>query len=114
MGLNFRKSIKFGPARINLSKSGVGYSVGAGGLRYTKSPKRKSAKKKLTLSECIGYLFGIIIFFFIVAAVVSLIVDFIVRYKWVFITIGILALAGVIAYIVIAHRKIAELNKREE
>lgn len=114
MGLNFRKSIKLGPARINLSKSGVGYSVGAGGLRYTKSPKRKSAKKKPTLSECIGYLFGIIIFFFIVAAVVSLIVDFIVRYKWVFITIGILALAGVIAYIVIVHRKIAELNKREE
>ena len=48
MGLNFRKSIKLGPARINLSKSGVGYSVGAGGLRYTKSPKRKSAKKKST------------------------------------------------------------------
>ena len=114
MGLNFRKSIKIGPARINLSKSGVGYSVGAGGIRYTKSPKRKTTKKKLTLFECIGYLFGIAILFFVVAAIVSLIVDFIVRYKWVFITIGILALAGVIAYIVIAHRKIAELNKREE
>ena len=46
MGLNFRKSIKVGPARINLSKSGVGYSIGAGGLRYTKSPKRKSSGKK--------------------------------------------------------------------
>ena len=36
MGLNFRKSIKVGPAKINLSKSGVGYSVGTKGLRYTK------------------------------------------------------------------------------
>ena len=48
MGFNFRKSIKVGPARINLSKSGVGYSIGAGGLRYTKSPKRKSSNKKNT------------------------------------------------------------------
>ena len=43
MGWNFRKSIKVGPARINLSKSGVGYSVGAGGLRYT---SRANGKKK--------------------------------------------------------------------
>lgn len=42
MGWSFRKSIKVGPARVNLSKSGVGYSVGAGGLRYT---KRANAKK---------------------------------------------------------------------
>lgn len=114
MGLNFRKSIKFGPARINLSKSGVGYSVGAGGLRYTKSPKRRSTKKKLTLSECIGYFFGAIAVFLIFATIVSLIVDFIVRHKWIFITIGILTLAGIIAYIVIVNRKIAKLNKREE
>ena len=45
MGFSFRKSIKLGPARINLSKSGVGYSIGAGGVRYTKSPQRKSVKK---------------------------------------------------------------------
>lgn len=43
MGWNFRKSIKVGPARINLSKSGVGYSVGVGGIRYT---KRAGSKKK--------------------------------------------------------------------
>lgn len=36
MGFRFRKSIKVGPARINLSKSGVGYSVGTKGLRFTK------------------------------------------------------------------------------
>jgi len=48
MGFSFRKSIKLGPARVNLSKSGVGFSVGAGGLRYTKSPKRKTKHKKST------------------------------------------------------------------
>ena len=37
MGLRFRKSIKVGKnARINLSKSGVGFSVGTKGARVTK------------------------------------------------------------------------------
>ena len=34
MGFRFRKSISTGPFRINLSKSGVGWSVGGKGLRY--------------------------------------------------------------------------------
>lgn len=36
MGFKFRKSIKMGPVRVNLSKSGVGYSVGGKGFRVTK------------------------------------------------------------------------------
>lgn len=36
MGFRFRKSINFGPLRINLSKSGVGASVGTKGFRVTK------------------------------------------------------------------------------
>jgi Protein of unknown function (DUF4236) len=28
MGFFYRKSVNFGPFRVNLSKSGVGYSVG--------------------------------------------------------------------------------------
>ena len=36
MAIRFRKSIKLGGARINVSKSGVGYSVGGKGFRYTK------------------------------------------------------------------------------
>lgn len=36
MGVRFRKSIKAGPVRINLSKSGVGYSVGGKGFRVSK------------------------------------------------------------------------------
>lgn len=36
MGFRFRKSIKSGPFRLNFSKSGIGYSVGAKGFRYTK------------------------------------------------------------------------------
>ena len=46
MGLRLRKSIRVGKhARINLSNSGVGYSVGAGGVRYTQSPKRLKSKR---------------------------------------------------------------------
>ncbi len=33
MGWSYRKSISLGPFRINLSKSGVGYSVGGPGFR---------------------------------------------------------------------------------
>jgi hypothetical protein len=39
MGLRFRKSINMGPFRINLSKSGIGYSVGTKGVRVTKTAK---------------------------------------------------------------------------
>lgn len=39
MGWNWRKSIKIGPARINLSKSGVGYSVGVHGFRAGRNAK---------------------------------------------------------------------------
>ena len=33
MGLIFRKSVNLGPFRVNVSKSGIGYSVGGKGLR---------------------------------------------------------------------------------
>jgi hypothetical protein len=33
MGFYFRKSASFGPFRINMSKSGLGYSVGGRGFR---------------------------------------------------------------------------------
>lgn len=40
MGFRFRKSINLGHGvRVNLSKSGIGYSVGAPGLRVTKMAK---------------------------------------------------------------------------
>ncbi len=35
MPLRYRKSVKAGPFRVNLSNRGVGGSVGAGGLRYS-------------------------------------------------------------------------------
>lgn len=54
MGFNFRKSFKLGPARVNLSKSGVGYSIGAGGVRFTKSARKKKSGDS---GGCIGTLF---------------------------------------------------------
>lgn len=40
MGFRFRKSINFGGGvRVNVSKSGIGYSVGTKGVRVTKSAK---------------------------------------------------------------------------
>lgn len=37
MGFRFRKSLNFGPFRINFSKSGIGYSFGGKGFRVTKT-----------------------------------------------------------------------------
>ena len=42
MGLRFRKSINLGPLRINLSKSGVGFSLGVKGFRIGRSAKGKN------------------------------------------------------------------------
>ncbi|CAK1248279.1 TM2 domain [Fructobacillus cardui] len=36
MGFRFRKSVNIGPIRLNYSKSGIGYSIGAKGYRVTK------------------------------------------------------------------------------
>ena len=47
MGFGFRKSKRFGPLRINFSKSGIGWSIGVPGVRYTKTSK---GKKRITLS----------------------------------------------------------------
>ena len=37
MSFRFRKSVNFGPFRVNASKSGLGWSVGGKGMRYTKT-----------------------------------------------------------------------------
>lgn len=42
MGFSFRKSIKIGPACVNLSKSGVGFSVGTKRARVSRSAKGKT------------------------------------------------------------------------
>src|ERR1039457_5765451 len=39
MGFFFRKSARFGPLRLNFSKSGVGASVGVKGARLTMTPR---------------------------------------------------------------------------
>ncbi|CDG02124.1 DUF4236 domain-containing protein [Clostridium chauvoei] len=47
MGFRFKKSKNFGPFRVNVSKSGIGWSVGTKGARFT---KRADGKKQTTLS----------------------------------------------------------------
>jgi len=41
MGLRFRKSFNIGPLRINISKSGIGFSLGVKGFRIGRSAKGK-------------------------------------------------------------------------
>ncbi len=42
MGFQYRKSLNFGPFRVNLSRSGLGYSVGGKGFRMGRSPRGRS------------------------------------------------------------------------
>ena len=39
MGWSFRKSVGLGPFRVNVSKSGVGYSIGGRGFRVGTNAK---------------------------------------------------------------------------
>ncbi len=39
MGFRLRKSVRFGPLRLNFSRSGIGYSVGGKGFRLTKKAR---------------------------------------------------------------------------
>jgi hypothetical protein len=41
MGFYYRKSISFGPFRVNVGRSGVGYSVGGPGFRTGVSSRGK-------------------------------------------------------------------------
>lgn len=41
MGFYFRKSVRVGPFRVNVSKSGLGLSLGGGGFRLGSSPRRR-------------------------------------------------------------------------
>jgi len=42
MGLIYRKSVKLGPFRVNLSGSGIGYSLGGRGFRVGKSSRGRN------------------------------------------------------------------------
>ena len=44
MGWTFRKSFTLGPFRVNISKSGISYSVGLGGFRWGVDSKGRSYK----------------------------------------------------------------------
>ncbi len=44
MGWTYRKSVGLGPFRINVSKSGIGYSVGGGGFRTGVSSRGRHYK----------------------------------------------------------------------
>jgi hypothetical protein len=42
MGWNWRKAFNFGPLRINMSRKGVGYSVGIRGFRFGRNAKSQN------------------------------------------------------------------------
>ena len=46
MGFYYRKSVNLGPFRVNLSKSGVGYSGGGGGFRVGTTSRGRKNKAK--------------------------------------------------------------------
>ncbi len=55
MGLFYRKSVNFGPFRVNLSKSGVGYSVGGRGFRVGKSARGRRYSAFSIPGSGVGY-----------------------------------------------------------
>ena len=55
MGLYYRKSVNLGPFRVNLSKSGLGYSVGGRGCRVGTTARGKKYASFSIPGTGIGY-----------------------------------------------------------
>ncbi|MBX0332974.1 DUF4236 domain-containing protein [Pontibacter sp. HSC-14F20] len=55
MAFFFRKSFNIGPIRINLSKSGVGFSIGVPGARIGKTASGKTYVSSGAPGTGIGY-----------------------------------------------------------
>jgi hypothetical protein len=55
MGFYYRKSVNLGPFRVNLSKSGVGYSVGGRGFRVGTSARGKKYTSFSIPGTGVGY-----------------------------------------------------------
>jgi hypothetical protein len=55
MGFYFRKSANFGPFRVNLSKSGLGYSMGGRGFRTGRSATGRHYTRLSLPGTGIGY-----------------------------------------------------------
>ena len=105
MGWNFRKSIKAGPARINLSKSGVGYSVGAGGVRYT---KRAGSKKKRQKGDGFIASFVKLCFYLFILTVAAYLAT--TYWKWL-VALAVIAVAAYIGYRIYIYKQIHPKSK---
>ncbi len=55
MGFFYRKSVNVGPFRVNLSGSGVGYSVGGRGFRVGKSSRGRRYTAFSVSGTGVGY-----------------------------------------------------------
>jgi hypothetical protein len=55
MGFTYRKSLNFGPFRVNLSKSGLGYSVGGRGFRVGTTAREKKYTSFSIPRSGVGY-----------------------------------------------------------
>ena len=55
MGFYYRKSVNFGQFRVNLSKSGVGYSVGSRGFRVGTTARGKKYTSFSIPGTGVGY-----------------------------------------------------------
>ena len=103
MGWSFRKNIKVGPARINLSKSGVGYSVGAGGVRYTKRAGSKKKQGDGFIVSCIK-----LCFYVSILTVAAYLVT--TYWKWLVALVAI-AVVAAIGYQIYIHKQIHPKTK---
>ncbi len=55
MGFTYRKSVNLGPFRVNLSKSGIGYSVGGRGFRVGTTARGKKYTSFSIPGTDVGY-----------------------------------------------------------
>lgn len=110
MSFYFHKSFKAGPARINLSKSGVGWSVGTKGFRFGHRAGSGRSKSSSNSAEKSGFGFFWKFLLFIVAViavvfVVSLIIALIKEFWPWLVGAASVAVAAVVGWKIYQHHK---------
>ena len=114
MGFYFRKSFKVGPARINLSKSGIGWSIGTKGFRFghrAGSGRKRTSSNSAERSgngfwgKFLLFILAVVAVVFAVSLVIALVKEF---WPWLLGAIAVIT-AAIVGWKIYRHYKAANM-----
>lgn len=117
MGYYFHKSFKVGPARINLSKSGIGWSIGTKGFRFGHRAGHSKSKSNSADKSGIGFFWKLLLLIVVVIAivfVVSLVIALIKEFwPWLVGSVAVV-IAAVVGWNIYQHHKTVKMCSNDQ